>query len=268
MNLEKLIRETERRFRAARLHYGHGTDNPHGEASFLVIRGLGLPFTVSDRKEVDAATIEPLIRRRIRERIPTAYLLSEAWLDGLPFYIDKRVIVPRSHITFLLKDLDTPRRVLDLCTGSGCLAVLAARAYPRAQVVASDISPAALAVARKNIARYGMGRRVRILRSDLFDAVRGKFDLIITNPPYVDASTMRKLPREYRHEPRAALAAGRDGLALVRRILAAAKDYLAPSGLLLCEVGDSRAALERAYPGLGFAWPHESVFLMQREGLG
>jgi ribosomal protein L3 glutamine methyltransferase len=268
LTLEKLIRETEKRFRTARLHYGHGTDNPHGEASFLVIRGLGLPFTVSGGREVDAASIEPLIRRRIRERIPAAYLLNEAWLDGVPFYVDQRVIVPRSHITFLLKDLDPPRRVLDLCTGSGCLAVLAARSYPRARVVASDVSPAALAVAQRNIARHRLARRIRLVRSDLFEAMSGRFELIITNPPYVDAPTMNKLPREYRHEPQRALAAGRDGLAFVRRILSEAKDHLAPNGLLLCEVGDSRAALERAYPALGFAWPHESVFLLQREGLG
>lgn len=268
MKLGALISQTAKRFSAARLHYGHGTDSARGEASFLVIRGLGLPFNVSDAGEVDPSRVEKLITTRISQRIPAAYLLNEAWLDGVPFYVDKRVIVPRSHISFLLKDLDTPGRVLDLCTGSGCLAVLAARAYPRARVVASDISPAVLAVARKNIARHAMGRRVRLLRSDLFDAVRGKFDLIITNPPYVDARTMRKLPPEYRHEPRAALAAGQDGLAFVRRILAAAKDSLAPNGLLLCEVGDSRAALERACPDLGFAWPHESVFLVQREGLG
>lgn len=268
MKLGTLITQTARRFAAARLHYGHGTDSAHGEASFLIIRGLGLPFTVSDAKEVDAAIIERLIRRRIRERIPAAYLLNEAWLDGVPFYIDQRVIVPRSHITFLLKDLDPPKRVLDLCTGSGCLAILAAKAFPTASVIASDLSSAALSVARRNVENHRLQRRVRLVRSDLFKNIHGKFDLIVTNPPYVDASTMKKLPREYRHEPRRALAAGREGLAFVRRILAEAKDRLAPSGLLLCEVGDSRAALERAYPGLGFAWPHESVFLLQREGLG
>lgn len=268
MKLGALITQTARRFSAARLHYGHGTDNARDEAAFLVIRGLGLSFKVSDNREVDPAKIEPLVRRRITERIPATYLLHEAWLDGVPFYVDQRVIVPRSHITFLLKDLDAPRRVLDLCTGSACLAILAARAYPRARIVASDFSPAALAVARKNVARHRLERRVRLLRSDLFRHVPGTFDLVITNPPYVDASTMKKLPREYRHEPRRALAAGRDGLAFVRRILTEAKSHLAPNGLLLCEVGDSRRALERAYPGLGFAWPHESVFLLQREGLG
>ena len=268
MTLEKLIEKTEKRFLAERLHYGHGTGNARDEAVFLVIRGLGLSFRASDSREVDPAKIEPLVRRRIKERIPAAYLLREAWLDGVPFYVDRRVIVPRSHITFLLKDLDAPKRVLDLCTGSACLAILAARAYPRARIVASDLSPAALAVARKNVARHRLEGRVRLLRSDLFRGVPGTFDLIITNPPYVDAATMKKLPPEYRHEPRRALAAGRDGLAFVHRILTEAKDRLAPSGLLLCEVGDSRAALERAYPSLALAWPHESVFLVQREGLG
>jgi len=263
LKLGKLIARTARRFKAARLHYGHGTDSAHGEATFLVVRGLGLPYNVSDAREVDPSRVEALIARRISERIPAAYLLNEAWLDGVKFYVDERVIVPRSHIAFLLKDLGNPKRILDLCTGSGCLAALGARAHPRAQVVASDISSAALAVARKNV-----GKRVRLVRSDLFRNIRGKFDLIITNPPYVDAPAMKKLPREYLHEPRNALAAGRDGLAFVRRILAEAKDYLAPNGLLLCEVGDSRAALERAYPKLEFSWPHESVFLLQREGLG
>jgi ribosomal protein L3 glutamine methyltransferase len=263
LKLGKLIEKTARRFRAARLHYGHGTDSAHGEATFLVVRGLSLPYNVSDAKEVDPSRVEPLIARRISERIPAAYLLNEAWLDGVKFYVDERVIVPRSHIAFLLKDLGTPKRILDLCTGSGCLAVLAAKAHPRAQVVASDISSDALAVARKNV-----GKRVRLVHSDLFRNIRGKFDLIISNPPYVDAPTIKKLPREYRHEPRSSLAAGRDGLTFVRRILSEAKNYLAPNGLLLCEVGDSRAALERVYPKLNFAWPHESVFLLQREGLG
>ena len=138
MKLGALIEKTARRFRAARLHYGHGTDSPHGEATFLVIRGLGLPYNVSDARDVDPSQIEELIERRIRQRIPAAYLLNEAWLDGVRFYVDQRVIIPRSHIAFLLKDLGSPRRVLDLCTGSGCLAVLAARAYPKASVTASD----------------------------------------------------------------------------------------------------------------------------------
>lgn len=267
MTLRELIAAVEQRFHAARLHYGHGTDNPHDEAAFLVLRGLRLPFDSDLERRAPAGSakrIEPLVRRRIEERTPVPYLLKEAWLDGMKFYVDERVIIPRSHIAFLLKDLPKPRRVLDLCTGSGCLAALAARAFPGAEVVASDLSREALAVAKKNA-----GRGIRLVRSDLFEALHGeRFDLIVTNPPYVDATAMRKLPREYRHEPRLALAAGGDGLDVVHRILREAKEHLAPRGRLLCEVGDSRRALERAYPRLPLEWPHASVFMLRREKMG
>lgn len=262
MTLEELIRSTEKRFKAARLHYGHGTENARDEAAFLVLRGLGLPFDADLSRAADARKIEALIRRRTEKRIPAAYLLREAWLDGRRFYVDERVIIPRSHIAFLLKDLPPPRSVLDLCTGSGCLAVLAARAYPKARVTATDLSRDALAVARRNA-----GRRIKLLQSDLFEKVTGRFDLIITNPPYVPAASMKRLPREYRSEPRIALGAGRDGLAIVRRILARAADHLADRGTLLCEVGEARGALEKAYPRLPFAWPSESVFQLQRRDL-
>ena len=267
MTLQALIAATEKRFRAARLHYGHGTDNARDEAAFLVLRALHLPFDADLGKSVaakDAKRIEPLVRRRIGERIPVPYLLNEAWLDGMKFYVDERVIIPRSHIAFLLKDLPAPKRVLDLCTGSGCLAALAARAFPEAEVVASALSPGAIAVAKKNL-----GNRVRLVRSDLFAALgKERFDLILSNPPYVDAAAMRKLPKEFRHEPRLALAAGDDGLDLVRRILREAKAHLTARGLLVCEVGDSRRALARAYPDLRFEWPHASVFRLRRENLG
>lgn len=268
MILKKLIGKTEKRFKAARLHFGHGTDNAHDEAAFLVIRGLGLPFDAELNRDVDERRIEPLVQRRIRERIPAAYLLREAWLVGVQFYVDERVIVPRSHIAFLLKGLDSPKRVLDLCTGSGCLAVLAAQAFPRARVTGSDISAATIAVARKNVARHRLQRRVRMVRSDLFQKVGDEFDLIVANPPYVSGQAMKKLPREYRQEPRVALAAGRDGLDVVRRILAEAGNHLAPQGLLVCEVGDSRRALECAYPALPFNWPHASVFALRRGEMG
>ncbi|HWA37501.1 MAG TPA: 50S ribosomal protein L3 N(5)-glutamine methyltransferase [Burkholderiales bacterium] len=265
--LGELIAATEKRFRAARLHYGHGTDNPRDEAAFLALRSLRLPFETSLEKAIAPKAVrhvELLARRRIAERKPAAYLLKEAWLDGVKFYVDERVIIPRSHIAFLLKGLPQPKRVLDLCTGSGCLAALAARAFPRAEVVASDLSPDALAVARKNV-----GRRVRLVESDLFEKLRDeRFDLILANPPYVDAPAMRALPREYRHEPRLALAAGKDGLVVVDRILREAKEHLTPRGLLLCEVGDSRRALERRHPGLRFAWPHAAVFRLRREEMG
>jgi ribosomal protein L3 glutamine methyltransferase len=262
LTLGQLIEETARRFEAARLHYGHGTGNARDEAAFLVLRGLGLPFNANLTRRVDPLGVENLIRRRIKERIPAAYLLHEAWLDGQRFYVDERVIVPRSHIAFLLKELPTPRTLLDLCTGSGCLAALAARAFPRARVTAADISADALAVARRNV-----GRRVTLLRSDLFDEIDGRFDLIVTNPPYVPAASMRRLPREYRREPALALAAGRDGLSLVRRILAGAREHLTGKGILLCEVGEARAALTKAYPRLAFAWPNESVFQLERRQL-
>ena len=265
MKLKRLIDQTERKFRAARLHYGHGTDNARDEAAFLVIRGLGFPFDVGLQREVSEWKIEDLIQRRIRQRIPAAYLLREAWLDGLPFYVDERVIVPRSHIAFLLQDLDAPRRALDLCTGSGSLAVLAARAWPQAHIVASDISSGALEVARRNLMRHRVGRRIRLVRSDLFGRLSGRFDLILSNPPYVDAPAMRNLPPEYRREPALALAAGLDGLDAVKQILATAAGFLNPGGRLVCEVGDGRRALQRAFPALPFTWLAPCVFLLRRE---
>jgi ribosomal protein L3 glutamine methyltransferase len=265
LTLRELIARTERRLRAARLHYGHGAGNAHDEAAWLVLRGLGLPFGAdlqAEARHVDR--IEQLLDKRIRERIPVAYLLGEAWLDGLAFHVDRRVIIPRSHIPFLLKGLPVaPRRILDLCTGSGCLAILAARAFPRARVDAVDLSAPALAVAKKNVLRHGLGKRVRLIRSDLFDSLRGeKYDLIAANPPYVTTASMRSLPPEYRHEPGLALAGGKDGLDLVSRIIAAAPAHVNPGGLLACEVGDGRKAVERAYPRLPLAWPMEEVFIL------
>lgn len=265
MILGELIQRTERRLRAARLHYGHGTGNAHDEATWLVLRGLGLPFDADLTAEAKGAErIERLIERRIRERVPLAYLLGEAWLDGLAFHVDRRVIIPRSHIPFVLKELPlAPRRILDLCTGCGCLAILAARAFPQARVDAVDLSVPALAVAKKNVLRYRLGGRIRLVRSDLFDSLRGeRYDLIISNPPYVTTASMRSLPPEYRYEPGIALAGGRDGLALVSRIVAAAPAHLSPGGLLVCEVGGGRDALERAYPRLPLAWPREEVFIL------
>jgi ribosomal protein L3 glutamine methyltransferase len=274
--LRALVRDTARRLRSARLHYGHGTANAHDEAVFLVLRGLGLPFAAAADRVVsprEAARIERLVQRRIRERIPVAYLLNEAWLADQPFYVDRRVIIPRSHIAFLLKDLGKPRRVLDLCTGSGCLAVLAAQAFPRARVDAADLSRGALAVARRNVAQHGLRGRVRLMKSDLMAGLgKSRYDLIVCNPPYVNARSMRALPREHQHEPRVALAGGPDGLALVRVILQQAFDRLEPKGLLVCEIGGNRRALERAFPLVPFAWPETAagpgqVFLLQREDL-
>ena len=276
MILRELVRDAARRLRKAPLHYGHGTSTPRDEAAFLVLRGLGLPFaSPADRPVTPAerARVERLLRRRIRERIPVAYLLHEAWLADEPFYVDRRVIIPRSHIAFLLKDLGKPRRVLDLCTGSGCLAVLAAQAFPRARVDAADLSRGALAVARRNVAQHGLRGRVRLMKSNLMAGLgKSRYDLIVCNPPYVNARSMRALPREYRHEPRLALAGGPDGLALVRVILQQAFDRLEPKGLLVCEIGGNRRALERAFPLVPFAWPETAagtgqVFLLSREDL-
>jgi ribosomal protein L3 glutamine methyltransferase len=264
LTLKELIRKTEGRFKAARLHYGHGTDNAHDEAAFLVLRGLGFPFDADLSQEADPKRVEKLIARRVDERIPAAYLLNEAWLDGQRFYVDRRVIVPRSHIAFLLKDLPIrPRCILDLCTGSGCLAILAARAFPKAQVDASDLSAAALQVAARNVREHRLGRRVRLVRSDLFAGLRQRYDLIVSNPPYVATPAMRALPPEYRYEPGLALASGRQGLDHAGQILAAVSRYLKPGGLLVCEVGDAKRALERAYPHLRLRWPQPEVFILE-----
>ena len=285
MKVSDLLRETTLRFRGARLHFGHGTGNARDEASWLIGHVIGMHpgevhLHLRDAISVpDAKRIRRIAERRARERIPLAYLLREAWLDGRTFHVDRRVIVPRSYISELLREQLRPwvrrpvRRVLDLCTGSGCLAILAALAYPKATVDATDLSAAALQVARINIDRYRLGRRIRLMQSDLFRSIQDeRYDLILTNPPYVDARTMKALPREYRHEPQRALAAGRDGLDLVRRILAEAREHLGPKGALVCEVGDSRVALERAFPLLPVTWPETSepeacVFVLEREQL-
>ena len=276
MRVSQLLRRTAQRFARAKLHYGHGTHNAKEEAAWLISSVLGylLEEEVSTKNQ---ERIEALTRRRIRERAPLAYLLKEAWLGEHAFYVDRRVLVPRSFIAELLRDhlgpwLEAePRRALDLCTGSGCLAVLLALEFPRAQVDAADLSGEALAVARKNVNRYELKKRISVVKSDLFSSLKGKYDLIVSNPPYVTARSMRKLPKEYRHEPAQALAAGKDGLDLVHRILADARSHLNPGGLLVCEIGGNRKALERAYPRLEFLWPETSdpgaVFILRREQL-
>jgi ribosomal protein L3 glutamine methyltransferase len=280
--LRDLVRDIERRLRKARLHYGHGTSNARDEAAFLVLRGLDLPFDAPADRPVGAreqARVARLAGRRIRERLPVPYLLHEAWLADERFYVDRRVIIPRSHIAELLRErlqawLQRPvQSVLDLCTGSGCLAILAAKAFPRARVDASDLSAQALAVARRNVAQHRLRARVRLVRSDLYARLGARrYDLIVSNPPYVTARAMRALPPEYRHEPGLALAGGSDGLALVRAIVARAPAHLSARGLLVCEIGANRRALERAFPRLAFAWPQTAaggghVFAVTREQL-
>lgn len=279
MRVSALLRDTARRFTRAGLHYGHGTRSAREEAAWLISSVLGF-LLEQELNSSQIRKIESLARRRIRERIPLAYLLKEAWLGEHAFYVDKRAIVPRSFIAELLRDhlrpwlRKEPKSALDLCTGSGCLAVLLAHEFPGARVDAADLSSAALQVAKINIRKHGLRKRVRAVRSDLFNALQEKkYDLIVSNPPYVTARSMRTLPKEYLHEPSVALAAGNDGLDLVRRILAEAKDHLAPGGLLVCEIGGNRKALERAYPRLEFAWPETSdgpgsVFILGRAQLG
>jgi ribosomal protein L3 glutamine methyltransferase len=268
------------RFEKAGLSYGHGTANALDEAAWLVLHSLGHPLDELnphlDRPLTDAQYrgAKSLLDLRVRSRKPAAYLTHEAWLGKHRFYVDERVIVPRSFIAELMNSLGAnPSSILDLCTGSGCLAILAALAFPGAKVDAADISEDALAVARKNVADYKLARRVRLVKSDLFSALPARrYDLIVSNPPYVKASSMRKLPDEYRKEPAMALASGADGLEHTRRILAQAKEHLNPGGLLVVEIGHNRAALERAFPKLAFEWPKVAagagyVFTLRREDL-
>ena len=285
-SLGALVREGARRFRAAGLVFGHGTASARDEAAWLVLHALKLRpdarVAAFDRVVSPGAVrrVHDLFERRLRTRKPAAYLTREAWLGDLRFHVDERVVVPRSHIAGLLREdlalwLPNPRAVrsaLDLCTGSGCLAVLLAQRYPRARIDAADISSSALAVARVNVKSYRLGRRIRLVQSDLFSRLHGKtYDLIVCNPPYVTAAAMRRLPREYRHEPRLALAGGRDGLDAVRRIMQCAADHLRPGGLLVVEVGSGRRRLERAFPRVQFTWPEvaggDPVFLLEREQL-
>lgn len=254
-----------RRFRAARLAYGHGTTNAVDEAAFLLLEALRLPIHRIDPwldlkpTPAERARLLTLIDARIGLRLPAPYLLGAAYMQGVRFHIDRRALIPRSFIGDLLAGgvlpAAKPRRILDLCTGSGCLAILAALAFPRATVDAVDLSAGALALARRNVAAHRLSDRISLHRGDLFAPLENRrYDLIISNPPYVDAGGMAKLPPEFRHEPRLALAAGDDGLDLVRRILADAPRHLTKNGGLVCEIGRGRAPLEAAYPRLPFLW--------------
>lgn len=268
-----LIRYAVSAFNRAGLSFGHGTDNAFDEAAYLVLHSLHLPVdrlepffdAALSRSEIDAALA--LIHQRIEKRLPAAYLTNEAWLGGVRFYVDERVIVPRSHIAELLHDQLSPwitdpdavTSCIDLCTGSGCLAILLADAFPNAAIDATDISDAALEVARRNVSDYGLEQRVELHQCDLFGTRAGQFgtrryDVIISNPPYVDAKTMAALPAEYRAEPPLALAAGEDGLDIIRRILEHAAEHLNDGGVLVVEVGHDRPVLEQAYPDLPFVW--------------
>jgi len=275
------------RFNEARLFFGHGTDNAFDEAAYLILHTLHLPldrldpFLDASLTHGESEEVQAVIERRVRERIPAAYLTNEAWLGEHRFYVDQRVIVPRSFIAELLPEQLAPwvenpdevTRALDLCTGSGCLAILAALAFPNAEVDAVDLSKDALEVAARNVADYGLADRIELIESDLFAALDGRsYDVILSNPPYVNAESVAALPPEYQAEPALALGSGEDGLDATRQILEKAKDHLNPGGLLVVEIGHNRGALEAAYPTLPFTWldtesGDQFVFMLRREDL-
>ncbi|MEA1065587.1 50S ribosomal protein L3 N(5)-glutamine methyltransferase [Erwinia sp. HR93] len=283
--IQDMLRWAVSRFSAANIWYGHGTDNPWDEAVQLVLPSLYLPLDIPE--DMRSARLTPSERhriverviRRVNERIPVAYLTNKAWFCGHEFYVDERVLVPRSPIGELINQhfagliSGEPRHILDMCTGSGCIAIACAYAFPNAEVDAVDISADALAVAEQNIEEHGLLQQVTPIRSDLFRALpQVQYDLIVTNPPYVDAEDMDDLPGEYHFEPELGLAAGRDGLKLARRILACAPDYLSEQGVLICEVGNSMVHLIEQYPQVPFTWLEfehggDGVFMLTREQL-
>ena len=289
MTLIELITAQSARLKLAGVSFGHGTTNAFVEAAWLVWWALGMQLDALEakaNKEVapeDQAKAEALVARRIETRQPAAYLTNEAWLQNVPFYVDERTIVPRSFIAELLADgegdgtldawlSDQTFAVLDLCTGNGSLAVIAAMAYPTVSVDAADISEDALAVARINVDKHGLAARITLMTSDLLASVRGPYDLILCNPPYVNTQSMLKLPLEYQAEPKLALAGGDDGMDLVRRILRAAPQKLTPGGKLVLEIGNERAHFEHAFRRLEVAWLETSagddqVLLVSREAL-
>ena len=275
------LKNTVGRFDKARLAFGHGSSNAHDEAVYLLLHTLHLPLddldSVLARKLTPAEieTLEAIIRRRVDERVPAAYLTNEAWLGEFRFYVDERVIIPRSCIAELLRDElypwigdDQPvATALDLCTGSGCLAILLALVFPDAEVDATDLSVDALEVAGRNVAEYELQDRVRLTHGDLFAGLTGRYDLIVSNPPYVNRESMEDLPQEYRAEPQLALAGGEDGLDIVRTLLAQAGAHLSERGILVVEIGHNRDDLEQAFPKLPFTWLETSggdgfVFLL------
>ena len=281
------LRYAVSRFNAADLFFGHGSSNAYDEAAYLILHTLHLPL---DRLEPfldarllpeESACIAQMLNRRVDERLPAPYLTNEAWLQGYRFYVDERVIVPRSFLAPMILEQMQPWlmepenvfRALDLCTGSGCLAVLLAEAFPNAEIDAVDLSPDALEVARRNVADYGLETQITLYQGDLFAPLAGMtYDLIISNPPYVNAASVAALPEEYRHEPALALGSGNDGLDATRIILRDAAQHLNPGGMLAVDIGHNRDAVEAAFPELELVWPEieggsDTVFLLAREQL-
>ena len=279
------LRYVSSRFADSPLYFGHGTDNVWDESVQLVMRSLHLPlenntlFLDARLTREERALILDRMQRRIDDRVPLAYLLGEAWFMGLPFHVDERVLVPRSPLGELIQGGLQPwlgnkpvGRILDLCTGSGCIGIAAASIFEDAEVDLADISTDALDVAAVNIDYHEVGDRVSTVRSDVFDGLEGRYDVILSNPPYVDADDIADMPAEYGHEPELGLAAGGDGLDIAHRILARAADYLNPGGLLIVEVGNSWVALQEAYPDMPFTWLEfenggDGVFLLTAEDL-
>lgn len=286
--IRDLLRFAVSQFNQASLHFGHGCANAYDEAAYLILKTLHLPldqlepFLDARLLDDECKQVLTMIDRRVTQRTPAAYLTHEAWLGDYSFYVDERVIIPRSFIAELLQtqlspwitDPDAIFSTLDLCTGSGCLAILMAHGFQNAHIDAIDISTQALEVAHKNVQDYGLEDRIQLIESNLFSALSEKqYDLIISNPPYVNAASMAELPQEYQHEPHNALASGLDGLDATRLILRNAAQYLTDDGLLLVEIGHNRAVLEQAYPQLPFTWLETSagdefVFLLRRDQLG
>ena len=287
LTLRDWLRYAVSTFTEAELTFGHGSENAYDEAAYLLLHTLHLPldtlepFLDAKLTAQEKSTLLDIFQRRVEQRVPAAYLTHEAWLGEFKFYVDERVIVPRSFIAELLRerllpwvaDADNTTSVLDLCTGSGCLAILAALAFPNAQVDAVDLSPEALEVAQRNVIDYQLHNQISLIQSNLFAQLGGKqYDIIISNPPYVDAESVAALPAEYLHEPKLALGSGNDGLDATREILKQAAAHLTPHGILIVEIGHNRDVLEAAYPDLPFTWLDVSadgqfVFLLHRNDL-
>ncbi len=289
MKLIDLITAQSARLKQAGVCFGHGTANAFDEAAWLVMWVLGIAFESLEARAQQSlsadeqAKAQALVTQRIESRQPSAYLTHEAWLQNVAFYVDERVIVPRSYIAELLADAEgdgtldawlseRTHKVLDLCTGSGCLAVIAAMAYPEVAVDAADISPQALEVARINVDKHGLGARIHLLTSDLLTGVRGPYDLIVCNPPYVNDKSMSALPAEYLAEPALALRGGADGMDLIRHIVRDAASRMTQDAVLVMEIGHERAHFEAAFPRLEVAWletsgGHDQVLLVTRDAL-